>query len=69
MEIDNNFAVWFVEDILKKDMTFTDRARVWIEAVVLILDSSWYGYGIQPPEWFDSHFNVLSAHNFILTMF
>ena len=68
MEIDNNFAVWFVEDILKKDMTFTDRARVWIEAVVLILDSSWYGYGIQPPEWFDSHFNVLSAHNFILTM-
>ncbi|MBR5824542.1 MAG: O-antigen ligase family protein [Paludibacteraceae bacterium] len=68
MEIDNNYAVWFVEDILGKDMTFTDRARVWFEAVNLILDSPVLGYGIQSPEWFDYHFNVLSAHNFILTM-
>ena len=68
MEIDNNFAVWFVEDVLKKDMTFTNRAHVWIESVILFLDSFWVGYGIQPPEWFDSHFGVLSAHNFILTM-
>lgn len=68
MEIDNNYAVWFVEDVLGKDMTFTDRARVWLLAVDLILDSFWFGYGVQPPEWFDYHFNVLSAHNFFLTM-
>lgn len=68
MEIDNNYAVWFVEDVLGKDMTFTDRARVWLEAVGLISESPWVGYGIQPTEWFDYHFNVLTAHNFILTM-
>ena len=68
MEIDNNYAVWFIEDILGKDMTFTDRARVWLEAVELVIDSFWIGYGLQPSEWFDYHFNVLSAHNFILTM-
>lgn len=68
MEIDNNYVVWFVEDVLGKDMTFTDRARVWLEAVDLISESLWVGYGIQPTEWFDYHFKVLSAHNFILTM-
>ena len=68
MEINNNYAIWFIEDILGKDMTFTDRARVWLEAVDLIIESHWIGYGLQPPEWFDYHFNVLSAHNFILTM-
>ena len=55
-------------DILRKDMSFTDRARVWFEAVELISESLWFGYGIQPPDWFDYHFNVLSAHNFILAM-
>lgn len=68
MELDNSYAIWFVEDILGKDMTFTDRARVWFEAVELISESLWFGYGIQPPDWFDYHFNVLTAHNFILTM-
>ena len=68
MEINNNYAIWFIEDILGKDMTFTDRARVWLEAVDLIIESHWIGYGLQPPEWFDYHFNVLSAHNFILAM-
>lgn len=68
MEIDNSYATWFIEDILRKDMSFTDRARVWFEAVDLISESLLFGYGIQPPEWFDYHFRVLSAHNFILTM-
>ena len=68
MEIDNSYVAWFIEDVLRKDLTFTDRARVWFEAVNLITESLWFGYGIQPPEWFDYHFKVLSAHNFILTM-
>lgn len=68
MEIDNHYVVWFVEDILGKDMTFTDRASVWLLAADLVLDSFLFGYGIQSPEWFDYHFGVLSAHNFILTM-
>jgi O-antigen ligase len=68
MELDNSYVTWFVEDILRKDMSFTDRARVWFEAVELISESLWFGYGIQPPDWFDYHFNVLSAHNFILAM-
>lgn len=68
MEIDNNYLVWFIEDVLGKDITFTDRVRVWEEAIYLIEESKWIGYGIQPSSWFDYHLNVLTAHNFILTM-
>ena len=68
MEIDNNYLVWFIEDVLGKDLTFTDRARIWLEAVLMVSDSPWYGYGLRDAAWFEYNFNVLTAHNFILTM-
>ena len=68
MEIQNEFIVWFIEDVLDKDLTFTDRARIWLEALALIFDSPWVGYGVRDVEWFNHHFDVLTAHNFVLTM-
>lgn len=68
MEISNEYVVWFIEDVLGKDLTFTDRARIWLEALVLIFDSPWIGYGVRDVEWFNHHFDVLTAHNFVLTM-
>jgi len=68
MEIQNEFIVWFIEDVLGKDLTFTDRARIWLEALAMIVESPWVGYGVRDVEWFNHHFDVLTAHNFILTM-
>lgn len=68
VEIDNNYFSWFIESVLGKDLTFSSRVYVWLRAVNLIVESPWWGYGIQPSSWFDYHLNVLTAHNFILTM-
>ena len=67
MEIDNNIITWFVEDVLEKDLTFTDRVRVWSESIDLFLESKLLGHGIKPMEWYSYHLGVLTPHNMILS--
>lgn len=63
---DNKQIAYFVEDVLKKDLTFTDRARVWIVALDMIQDSPTTGYGIRNNDWFEDYLKVKSAHNIFL---
>ena len=65
---DNKEVTYFVEDVLGKELTFSDRTRVWAVAYTMIEDSPKTGYGLRSTDWFDDQLRVLSAHNIILQM-
>lgn len=61
----NKKAAFFVEEVLQKDMSFTNRIYVWSDSYDLIQRSPITGYGMQNDEWFETHVTVKSAHNII----
>ena len=61
-------AVYLVEDVMGKDLTFTYRTVVWLKAYDKIEASPITGYGMRDDEWFSGEFLVLSAHNIILQL-
>lgn len=68
---DNSLAVFIVEDILHKDITFTYRTYLWDLALQVIGKSPLLGYGFVGNEWFDSHLNLgigSGPHNFVLSI-
>lgn len=56
---------YVIENVMGKDLSFSDRARVWMIAYDFIQDSPVLGYGMQKNEWFEETFLVKSAHNII----
>ena len=62
----NEYIVYFVEDVLKKDLTFTNRTRVWAQSILLILKSPIVGFGYQSDAWYTNILHVTTAHNLIL---
>ena len=60
-----HIITYIIENVMGKDLTFTDRARVWLIALDMIQDSPLIGYGIRDGDWFETYFGVLSAHNII----
>ena len=63
----NSLAVWMVEDVLGKDITFTNRTYLWDAASKIVTDSPLYGYGLVEGDWYYSHMSSLAKgpHNFI----
>ncbi len=41
-----NIFSFFIENILKKDLTFTNRTGIWDRAIILIKEKKLFGYGI-----------------------
>ena len=62
------WITYIVEEVMGKDLSFSDRARVWVIAFDLISDSPVFGYGFRGPDWFEDYFAVKSAHNVIFQM-
>ena len=64
----NEFAVWFVEDVLGKDITFTYRTHMWDSALRIIVESPFLGYGYPDGIWYRSHMTsfAIGPHNIIL---
>ena len=62
----NEFIVYFVEDVLHKDLTFTHRTRVWLGSMMLIKESPIIGYGYQVDSWYTDQLHVTTTHNMIL---
>jgi len=64
----NDFARWFLVDILGKDMTFTYRTDMWDAALRVISKSPIWGCGNADEEWFLSEMSsfAIGPHNFIL---
>lgn len=56
-------VVYFIENVLHKDLTFTARVAVW-DNVRYFIEQSWLiGYGTQNSTWFEDNFGVTTAHN------
>ena len=63
---ENEYITYFVEEVLHKDLTFTNRSTVWAKTILLIADSPIYGYGHRAPDWFSNLLHVKTTHNQIL---
>ena len=63
----NSLAVWFVEDVLGKDITFTHRIYLWDAASKVFVDSPIFGYGLVGADWYYSNMSTFAKgpHNFI----
>ena len=63
----NPLAVYFVEDILGKDITFTGRTYLWDAAAKIFVNSPFYGYGYVDRDWYYSHMSTfaMGTHNYI----
>jgi O-antigen ligase len=63
----NPFAVYIIEDVLGKDITFTYRTYLWDAAAKIFVNSPLYGYGYVDRDWYYSHMSAIAMgpHNYI----
>lgn len=61
-------AVWFIEDVLGKDITFTYRTYMWDSALRIIVESPFWGYGFPDKDWYLTHMSsfAIGPHNILL---
>lgn len=59
-------AQYFVEHVLKKDMTFSFRTHVWDAAKRLIERQPVVGYGEHDDQWYQLELEGLTTHNLVL---
>ena len=64
----NEYATWFIVDVLGKDITFTYRTDLWDASMKLFTESPLMGYGLPTTEWYYSHLVsfAIGPHNLIL---
>ena len=64
---DNQFAVYFIQEVLGKDLTFTYRTDMWEGASNLFIDSPIFGYGAIDNDWYNIHLSswATGPHNTI----
>lgn len=67
----NETAVYIIEDILHKDISFTHRTYMWDSALKIIAESPIWGWGFVSLDWYKSFMNSYASgpHNFILSVF
>lgn len=63
---DKKHITYFVEEVLHKDLTFSNRTGVWTKSIKLIQESPINGYGYQSGSWYKERLEVTTAHNIIL---
>jgi len=63
----NPLAVYIVEDVFGKDITFTYRTYLWDSAATIFVNSPFYGYGNVDRDWYYSHMSAIAmgTHNYI----
>lgn len=66
----NPVAVYIVEDVLGKDMSFTYRTTMWDAAGKMFAESPLWGYGWVDAEWYQANLSSLAIgpHNFIYSI-
>lgn len=63
----NELAVWLIEDVLEKDLTFTHRTYIWDSALCVFAESPIWGYGFFSIDWFRVHISTEGGmDNFII---
>lgn len=66
----NPYAVYIIEDVLQKDITFTNRTSLWDSAGKIFIESPIIGYGFVNNDWYISNMNsfAIGPHNFIYSI-
>jgi len=66
----NELMVWFIEDVLGKDITFTYRTYMWDSALQVIAQSPIIGHGYPSKEWYLANMSsfAIGPHNIILAI-
>lgn len=66
----NPYAVYIIEDVLQKDITFTNRTELWDAAGKMFVESPLIGYGFVDSDWYVSNMNsfAIGPHNFIYSV-
>jgi len=66
----NPYAVYIIEDVLHKDITFTNRTELWDSAGKIFSESPVIGYGFVDNDWYLSNMNsfAIGPHNFIYSV-
>ena len=66
----NSLAVYIIEDVLGKDITFTNRTRLWDAAGSKFAESPIIGYGWVDTEWYTSEMDsfAIGPHNYIYSV-
>lgn len=68
VSIDNGFILWFIEELLGKDTTFSSRSIIWMNSIEKINQSMWTGYGLQTNDWYISSILGFNPHNILLSI-
>lgn len=55
----NELAVYIIEDLLEKDITFTYRTYLWDMSINKIMESPLYGFGNLDYIWYASHIHTV----------
>ena len=63
-------AVYIIEDVLGKDITFTNRTQLWDAAGKKFVESPILGYGFVDKEWYLANMesSAIGPHNFIFSI-
>lgn len=63
----NEYASYFIEQVLGKNMSFTHRTELWAAAGHLFAESPLWGYGCVDIDWYLSHLSTVGKgpHNFL----
>lgn len=66
----NDLMVWFVEDVLEKDITFTHRTQMWDSSLRLTSESPVWGHGYPDKTWYLVRLSSLAvgSHNMMLAV-
>lgn len=66
----NELAVYIIEDLLGKELTFTNRTEMWDSAAKVFAESPIFGYGMVDAEWYLTNMNssAIGPHNFIYAL-
>ena len=59
---------YVIENILNKDLTFSNRTTIWIMTTNVISDSPWIGWGLHDNEWNNTYIGGVSTHNFVYSI-
>ena len=63
----NELAVYFIRDVLGKDLTFTFRTSMWDAASRVVAESPIIGYGMVDNDWYVTNMSsfAIGPHNFL----
>ena len=66
----NELAVYIIEDVLGKDITFTNRTFLWEGSMRLFSESPIVGHGVGGADWYRANLSAmaLGPHNFLLSI-